>query len=96
MRSGHWFQRDGTLIVVGLPEFPPALEMSALIGKRNSIAGSMIGDMPEAQQMLDYCGRHKITAEVEVIPIQKNNEAFERMLKQDVHYRLVIDMSSLE
>lgn len=89
-------KRDGTLIVVGLPEFPPTLEMSALIGKRASIAGSMIGGMPETQEMLDYCGEHNITAEVEVIPIQRINEAFERMLKQDVKYRFVIDMSSLK
>jgi uncharacterized zinc-type alcohol dehydrogenase-like protein len=70
--------------------------MFALITKRASIAGSMIGGMPETQEMLEYCGQHKITADVEVIPIQKINEAFERMLKQDVKYRFVIDMSSLK
>ena len=56
----------------------------------------MIGGMPETQQMLDYCGEHNIVSEVEVIPIQKINEAYERMLKQDVKYRFVIDMSSLK
>jgi uncharacterized zinc-type alcohol dehydrogenase-like protein len=68
----------------------------SLITKRASIAGSMIGGMPETQEMLEYCGQHKITADVEVIPIQKINESFERMLKQDVKYRFVIDMSSLK
>ena len=70
--------------------------MFALITKRASIAGSMIGGMPETQEMLDYCGRNGIVSEVEVIPIQKINEAYERMLKQDVKYRFVIDMSSLK
>jgi uncharacterized zinc-type alcohol dehydrogenase-like protein len=66
-----------------------------LINKRASLAGSMIGGVPETQEMLDYCGRHNITSDVEVIPIQKINEAYERMLRQDVKYRFVIDMSSL-
>jgi uncharacterized zinc-type alcohol dehydrogenase-like protein len=66
-----------------------------LIFKRAALSGSMIGGMPETQEMLDYCGQHNITADVEVIPIQKINEAYERMLKQDVKYRFVIDMSSL-
>ena len=70
--------------------------MFNLITRRASIAGSMIGGMPETQEMLDYCGEHNIVADVEVIPIQKINEAFERMLKQDVKYRFVIDMSSLK
>jgi alcohol dehydrogenase (NADP+) len=89
-------RQDSTLTIVGLPEKPPSIEMFALITKRASIAGSMIGGMPETQEMLDYCGKHNITADVEVIPIQKINEAFERMLKQDVKYRFVIDMSSLK
>ena len=88
-------KQDGTMTLVGLPEHPPALNVFSLITRRASIAGSMIGGMPETQQMLDYCGEKKIVAEVEVIPIQKINEAFERMLKQDVKYRFVIDMSSL-
>ena len=89
-------KQDGTITLVGLPEKPPALNVFSLISKRASIAGSMIGGMPETQQMLDYCGRNNITADVEVIPIHKINEAFERMLKQDVKYRFVIDMSSLK
>ena len=90
-------KQDGTITLVGLPEKPPVgSTCSALITKRASIAGSMIGGMPETQEMLDYCGTHNITADVEVIPIQKINEAFERMLKQDVKYRFVIDMSSLK
>jgi len=89
-------KQDGTITLVGLPEKPPSINMFALISKRASIAGSMIGGMPETQEMLDYCGRNNIVADVEVIPIQQINEAFERMLKQDVKYRFVIDMSSLK
>jgi uncharacterized zinc-type alcohol dehydrogenase-like protein len=89
-------KQDGTITLVGLPEHPPEINMFSLITKRASIAGSMIGGMVETQQMLDYCGRHNITSDVEVIPIQKVNEAYERLLKQDVKYRFVIDMSSLK
>jgi alcohol dehydrogenase (NADP+) len=88
-------KQDATLTLVGLPEVPPSVSPFALIAKRVSVAGSMIGGMPETQEMLDYCGKHNIVSEVEVIPIQKINEAFERLLKQDVKYRFVIDMSSL-
>jgi len=87
---------DGTITLVGLPEKSPAVNIFSLITRRASIAGSMIGGMPETQEMLDYCGRHNITSSVEVIPIQKINEAFERLLKQDVKYRFVIDMSTLK
>ena len=89
-------KQDGTITLVGLPEKPPAVSVFSLIVKRASIAGSMIGGMPETQQMLDYCGQKNIVAEVEVIPIQKVNDAFDRMLRQDVKYRFVIDMSSLQ
>ncbi len=89
-------KQDATMTLVGLPEKPPSFSVFNLISHRASIAGSMIGGMPETQQMLDYCGRHNITADVEVIPIQKVNEAFERLLKQDVKFRFVIDMSSLK
>ena len=88
-------KQDATMTLVGLPEKPPSVDVFSLISKRVSIAGSMIGGMIETQEMLDYCGKHNITADVEVIPIQKVNEAFERMLKQDVKYRFVIDMSTL-
>ncbi len=88
-------KQDGTLALVGLPEKPPAVSVFSLITKRLSIAGSMIGGMPETQEMLDYCGKHNITAEVEVIPANKVNDAFERMLNQDVKYRFVLDMQTL-
>jgi alcohol dehydrogenase (NADP+) len=88
--------QDGTLTLVGLPEKPPSFAPFNLIGGRKSLAGSMIGGMVETQEMLDYCGQKNIVSDIEVIPIQKINEAFERMLKQDVKYRFVIDMSSLK
>ncbi len=89
-------KQDGTLTIVGLPDKPPSIDIFHLITKRISVAGSMIGGMPETQEMLDYCGKNNITADVEVIPMEKVNEAFERMLKQDVKYRFVIDMSTLK
>jgi len=88
-------KRDRTMTLVGVPQQPPGYSVFSLIGRRASVSGSMIGGMPETQQMLNYCGQHNITADVEVIPIQKINEAFERLLKQDVKYRFVIDMSTL-
>ena len=88
-------KQDATMCLVGLPDKFPVLNVGNLIFKRASLAGSMIGGMPETQEMLDYCGEHNIVSEVEVIPIQKINEAYERMLRQDVKYRFVIDMSSL-
>ena len=87
---------DGTLCLVGLPEKPAAVTPFTLITNRRSLAGSMIGGMTETQEMLDFCAEHNIVSDVEVIPIQKINEAYERMLKQDVKYRFVIDMSSLK
>ena len=89
-------KQDATLCLVGLPDKPPVLNAGNLIFKRASLSGSMIGGMPETQEMLDYCGEHNIVSKVEVITIQKINEAFERMLKQDVKYRFVIDMNSLK
>jgi uncharacterized zinc-type alcohol dehydrogenase-like protein len=88
-------KQDSTLTLVGLPPEPPTISPFNLIRGRISVAGSMIGGMPETQSMLDYCGEHNIVSEVEVIPIQKINEAYARMLKQDVKYRFVIDMSTL-
>jgi uncharacterized zinc-type alcohol dehydrogenase-like protein len=88
-------KQDATMCLVGLPDKPSSFSVFSLIGRRSSIAGSMIGGMPETQEMLDYCGEHNIVSEVEVIPMQKINEAFERLLKQDVKYRFVIDMSTL-
>jgi uncharacterized zinc-type alcohol dehydrogenase-like protein len=89
-------RRDGNLCLVGAPEKPiPVAAFSLLFGRR-SLSGSPIGGIAETQQMLDFCGQHNITAEVEVIPIQKVNEAYDRLLKQDVKYRFSIDMGSLK
>lgn len=87
---------NGKLMVVGLPPEQPKVDPFALIANRRSIIGSMIGGIKEIQEMLDYCADHGIVADVEVIPIQQINVAYERMLKNDVHYRFVIDMASLK
>jgi uncharacterized zinc-type alcohol dehydrogenase-like protein len=87
---------DGTLVMVGLPEKPVALPSMVICVPRRSVAGSGIGGAPETQEMLDYCAQHNIVSDVEVIPIQQINEAFERVLKSDVKYRFVIDMASLK
>ncbi len=89
-------RRDGNLTLVGAPETPLAVPAFGLIMGRRSLSGSPIGGIAETQEMLDFCGMHNITADVEVIPIQKINEAYERMLKQDVKYRFSIDMASLK
>jgi uncharacterized zinc-type alcohol dehydrogenase-like protein len=87
---------DGTLTLVGAPEKPmPVSAFSLLIGRRN-LAGSIIGGIAQTQEMLDFCGKHNITSDVEVIPIQKVNEAYERLVKSDVKYRFCIDMASLK
>ena len=87
---------NGTMIVVGVPTTPSQVPAFNLIAKRRSIIGSLIGGIKETQEMLDYCAEHNISSEVEVIPIQDVNEAYERMLKGDVRYRFVIDMASLK
>ena len=89
-------RRDGNLTLVGAPEKPLALSGFGLIFGRRSLSGSPIGGIAEKQEMLDFCGAHNITADVEVIPIQKVNEAYERLLKSDVKYRFSIDMASLK
>jgi alcohol dehydrogenase (NADP+) len=89
-------RRDGNLTLVGAPEKPLAVSAFGLIMGRRSLSGSPIGGMTETQEMLDFCGQHNITADVEVIPIQKINEAYERLLKSDVKYRFSIDMASLK
>jgi len=86
---------NGQMIIVGLPSEHPRVKPFALLKNRRSIIGSMIGGMKETQDMLDYCAEKNIVADVEVIPIQKINEAYERMIKGDVHYRFVIDIASL-
>ena len=88
-------KRDAVYCQVGLPEQPPVIYMGNLLFKRRAMSGSIIGGMAETQQMLDYCAQHNIVSDVEVIPIQKINEAFERVMKADVKYRFVIDMASL-
>lgn len=90
-------KREGTMCLVGAPEFPhPSPSIMHLIFKRRKIAGSLIGGIKETQEMLDFCAQHHITSDIEMIPIQKINEAYERMLKSDVKYRFVIDMASLK
>ena len=89
-------RRDGNLTLVGAPEKPLSLSAFGLIMGRRSLSGSIIGGIPETQEMLDFCGQHNITSDVEVIPIQKVNEAYDRLLKSDVKYRFSIDMASLK
>jgi uncharacterized zinc-type alcohol dehydrogenase-like protein len=89
-------RRDGNLTIVGAPPKPLAVSALGLIMRRRSLSGSPIGGLAETQEMLDFCGKHNITADVEVIPIQKVNEAYERLLKSDVKYRFSIDMASLK
>jgi len=87
---------DGTITLVGAPEKPLAVSAFALIFGRKNLNGSLIGGIKETQEMLDFCGEHNITSDVEVIPIQKVNEAYERLVKSDVKYRFSIDMASLK
>jgi len=87
---------DGNITLVGAPEKPLPVSAFNLIFGRKSLSGSPIGGLPETQEMLDFCGKHNITADVEVIPIQKINEAYERLAKAEVKYRFSIDMSSLK
>jgi uncharacterized zinc-type alcohol dehydrogenase-like protein len=89
-------RRDGNITLVGAPEKPLSFFTFGLILGRRSLSGSSIGGLPETQEMLDFCGANNITADVEVIPIQKINEAYERMLRSDVKYRFSIDMASLK
>lgn len=87
---------DGTLVVVGIPEEQVPIGAFALIGGRRRLAGSLIGGISETQEMLDFCAKHEIACDIEVIPVQKVNEAYDRVVKGDVRYRFVIDMASLE
>jgi uncharacterized zinc-type alcohol dehydrogenase-like protein len=86
---------DGVMVCVGAPPEPAQVPAFNLIMKRRSIGGSLIGGLPETQEMLDYCAEHNIVSDVEVINIKQINEAYERMLKGDVRYRFVIDMATL-
>src|ERR1700723_899834 len=92
----HLLRRDGNLTLVGAPEKPMTIAAFNLLFGRRSLSGSPIGGIAETQEMLDFCGKHDITADVEGIPIQKVNEAYDRLQKADVKYRFVIDMASLK
>ena len=90
-------KRDGTMCLVGAPEHPhPSPDITNLIFKRRKIGGSLIGGLPETQEMLNFCGENRIVSDIEIIPMQKINEAYERMLRSDVKYRFVIDLASLK
>jgi uncharacterized zinc-type alcohol dehydrogenase-like protein len=90
-------KRDRTLCLVGVPELPhPSPSVAELVTRRRCLAGSLIGGLPETQEMLDFCAENRIVSDVELIPIQGINEAYERMLRSDVKYRFVIDLESLK
>ena len=88
-------KRDGNLVLVGAPEKPLAVAAFPLLFRRRSLSGSLIGGLPQTQEMLDFCGKHGITCDIEMIRMDQINTAYERMLKSDVKYRFVIDMASL-
>ena len=87
---------DGTMVVVGIPDKETQIGAASLIGARRSIAGSAIGGIRETQEMLDFCSKHNIICDIELVPIQMVNEAYERVVKSDVRYRFVIDIKSIE
>jgi uncharacterized zinc-type alcohol dehydrogenase-like protein len=89
-------KRDGNLTQVGVPAEPLSLNVGSLIFGRRSLSGSLIGGIKETQEMLDFCGKHNITSDIELIPIQNINQAYDRLVKSDVKYRFVIDMASLQ
>jgi alcohol dehydrogenase (NADP+) len=89
-------KRDATIVLVGAAEKPVPVAAFSLIPKRRQFAGSQIGGLPDTQEMLDFCAEHNIVSDVEIIPIQKINHAYERLLKSDVKYRFVIDMATLK
>jgi len=86
---------EGSMVLVGIPEKPIQLAAFSVIAGRRSLSGSMIGGIQETQEMLDFCAQHEIACDIEVIPIERVNEAYERVVKSDVRYRFVIDMASL-
>ena len=89
-------RRDGNITIIGAPDKPHAVSAFSLLFKRRSLSGSLIGGIAQTQGMLEFCGEHNITADVEVIPIQKVNEAYDRLSRADVKYRFSIDMTSLK
>ncbi len=86
---------DGTMVLLGVPPAPTPVHAFSLIGGRKSLSGSLIGGIAETQEMLEWCARHEIVSDVEVIPMKKVNEAYDRMVRGDVRYRFVIDLKSL-
>ncbi|MFZ5786910.1 MAG: NAD(P)-dependent alcohol dehydrogenase, partial [Acidobacteriota bacterium] len=86
---------EGTLVLVGAPPEPTPVSAFSLILANRRLAGSLIGGIAETQELLDFCGQHRIVSEIELIPIQKINEAYERLVRGDVRYRFVIDLASL-
>ncbi len=86
---------DGAMVLLGVPPAPTPVHAFSLIGGRKSLAGSLIGGIQETQEMLDFCAEKRIAADVEVIPMAKINEAYERMMKGDVRYRFSIDLATL-
>src|SRR5690606_22913577 len=89
-------RRDGVMVLVGVPATPhPSPQVFNLVGKRRTLAGSMIGGIPETQEMLDFCAEHDIVADIEMIRADQVNEAYERMLASDVKYRFVMDNATL-
>jgi uncharacterized zinc-type alcohol dehydrogenase-like protein len=86
----------GAMVLVGIPSEPLPVAAFSLVAGNRRLAGSSIGGIAETQEMLDYCAQHQIVSDIEVIPIQKINEAYERVLRSDVRYRFVIDMASLK
>ncbi|NCA24425.1 MAG: NAD(P)-dependent alcohol dehydrogenase, partial [Betaproteobacteria bacterium] len=89
-------KRDGTQCLVGVPDSPhPSPSVANLVFKRRHLAGSLIGGIRETQEMLDFCAEHGITADIELIPVDQVNAAYERMLRSDVKYRFVLDIKTL-
>ncbi len=88
-------KREGNFVLVGAPEKPQPVAAFALIFRRRSFSGSLIGGLPETQEMLDFCGQHNITCDIEMIRMDQINAAYERMLRSDVKYRFVIDLATL-
>ena len=86
---------DGAMVLLGVPPEPTPVSAFPLIMGRRSLSGSLIGGIKETQEMLDFCAEHGIVSDIEIIPVQKVNEAYERMLKADVRYRFVLDMGTL-
>jgi len=87
---------DGSMVLVGVPPSPQPLRAFSLISPRRNLAGSLIGGIAETQEMLDFCGKHNLACDIELIAMSQINEAYERMLKSDVKYRFVIDMATLK